>query len=403
MPKQRSIEAPLADDDQQFKTSRELKRLFSRLVEEWKQKHRLGLDDLAQRCGVTPSYLGHVGRYGRIPGKPVLILLAFNFDMESPEELLRAAHVLDPWPFDRELRLRPPGFDSGGLLSIRLDMNGLTQAVREIVRTEVRPRSVRDLTRGAPLRVGLNLGQSVFFQRLSAEESTKRKFDGLFPRLFDQLAVALQNDCTFEAIHYEEALERMQRGELDLYGPIATTPKRFGKAIYMEPFCLLGMSALMRLRPASELAQLPSPRSREELRTGEYQIAVLRESNSHHFCLSDLQIPVERLVLCDTPDEVVERTVMGGIRRPAHLMVCDSWLVEQIAATRSKDLKPLFTTPSTWLGRIEDSIAIRPDWPELLGVVNEALRYARKHDSLRALYELYGAPELKTGVDLLLT
>ena len=84
----------------EFESSPDLKRLFLRELELWRRATHLGLADLSHRCGVSPSYLAHIGRYGRIPSKPVLILLALNFGLQNPRELFESAKLSDEWPFD---------------------------------------------------------------------------------------------------------------------------------------------------------------------------------------------------------------------------------------------------------------------------------------------------------------
>jgi len=106
-----------------FETSTELKRLFSQELDAWCSKHRRGVDELSARCGVSRSYLAHIGRYGRIPSKPVLILLALNFEMTDPLALFRAARVNEPWPFDKATGISQAQSARDGFLSIKLDMD----------------------------------------------------------------------------------------------------------------------------------------------------------------------------------------------------------------------------------------------------------------------------------------
>ena len=101
-----------------FETSKELKHVYNEQMERWRERERSGLEELAKRCGVSPAYLAHVGRYGRIPSRPVLVLLALNFNMPDPERLLAAAGVKEPWPYDEPVALLPRSAADTGFLSL---------------------------------------------------------------------------------------------------------------------------------------------------------------------------------------------------------------------------------------------------------------------------------------------
>jgi hypothetical protein len=119
----------------EFETSLELKALFLRELRAWSARHNAGLKDLAQRCGVSASYLAHIGRYGRIPSKPILLLLILNFEMKDPQALLSAAGVQEPWPYQTGTHLIEAKTQSDpGFLSVRLDMNGLVEALAGAIR-----------------------------------------------------------------------------------------------------------------------------------------------------------------------------------------------------------------------------------------------------------------------------
>jgi hypothetical protein len=92
------------------------------------------MEELAQRCGVSRSYLAHIGRYGRVPGKPVLLLLALNFELQDPALLLRAARASDPWPFPTTTRLSDQDTASSGFLSVKLDINGFVDALKSAIK-----------------------------------------------------------------------------------------------------------------------------------------------------------------------------------------------------------------------------------------------------------------------------
>ncbi len=109
--------------------------LFVKELKLWSARHGLGVKELASRCGVSPSYLAHIGRYGRIPSKPIILLLALNFEMREPELLLKAAGIHDAWPFNVGTRLSEScAEDDPGFLSVKLDMNGLVEALTGAMR-----------------------------------------------------------------------------------------------------------------------------------------------------------------------------------------------------------------------------------------------------------------------------
>ena len=129
----------------EFQTSTELKRLFLRELDLWRKRHGLGVADLSARCGVSPSYLAHIGRYGRVPSKPVLILLALNFETSDPAALFRAANLDTSWPYDggthgitkREEHARE-------FLTVKFDVQSFMDSLTQAIREEIRPRKVHE-------------------------------------------------------------------------------------------------------------------------------------------------------------------------------------------------------------------------------------------------------------------
>lgn len=361
-----------------FAESKELRRFFSQEFEKWQRTTRLGISELAERCGVTASYMGHVSRYGRVPGKPVLILLALNFGLKKPEEIFEAAGIKDAWPFDTTTRLVEGNAEMPGFLSVRLDMDGLTSAIREVVKAEVKPRAIRDLTRGRPLRVGYNLNQSFFFD----SSNKNRSFAGIFPELFQLTTLTLQTTAEYTAVPYLDAFIKLQSGEIDVYGPIFATPPRRGQALLTRHFAKVALSAVGRRRKAVNLKPLPAPRSLRDLTTKSYEIAVLRDSASHHFALTALGRNDASLLVCDTPDECLERIALTSLPRPAHLMLCDSVIAEVLVANNPDEYELLCATKETALMYLDNAIAVRPDWPELLDLLNDALGFMDQNGAI---------------------
>lgn len=128
-----------------FQTSGELKRLFLRELELWRKRHGLSLADLSARCGVSPSYLAHVGRYGRVPSKPVLILLALNFELADPGALFQAAHVDTTWPFEGTGQsITRKEANTREFLTVKFDVQGFMESVTQAIRAEIRPEKAQE-------------------------------------------------------------------------------------------------------------------------------------------------------------------------------------------------------------------------------------------------------------------
>ncbi len=375
-----SQESPSTANDQ---TSRELRLVFTRHLDNWTKKKRSSQEELARLCGVTPSYISQISRYGRIPSKPVLILLGLHLELDDPGELFRAAKIDESWPIEKGMRLSNSP-EQNGFLSLKLDMNGFTQAIREIVRGEVKPRTIGELTRGAPLRFGFNRYQRWYFdQELSSK--SELPLGGAFPDMLALLSTALRNEMKTEDIIFSDSFERLKSGTLDAYGPIFSTPERFGHALYTTPFCRVGVSALWRKGDTPLLKKLPVPRSIQELREGDYVIAVLRDAMSHHFALTDLGKKEKDLVICDSPDETTERLLLSSIPRPAHINIMDSFTSYVIEQKHKKQVERLFCSKNNVLGWLDDVIAVRPDWPELLQILNDTLKYGSRSGAIQKL------------------
>lgn len=356
-----------------FETSSELKRVFLRELEAWSGRTSLGISQLSRRCGVSPTYMAHIGRYGRIPSKPVLILLALNFGMEEPLELLRAARLEDGWPFDGALRLAPsPEVGSGGLISVKLDMAQLVEAVRTSIQHEARPRSVRDLLDGRALRIGLNFTQYWLFERLS--DGTPNPGRGIVPDLCRGLSNVLHSPVETVPVPFDRYVELLCRGEIDIFGPMMCGAHCPSSIPFSLPTNRLGLSVLMRRRHTVGLPLLPAPGSAQELETGGYAIAVLKNTRGHLFCRTVLKRSEDTLILCNSDEEALERIILKGISRPAHIMVTHSMLAARQASENPESLLALFSSPGETLEMCDTAFALRPDWTHMLGAFNDALR-----------------------------
>lgn len=356
-----------------FDTSNDLRRLFTQELERWRARTHLGIEELSARCGVSRSYLAHVGRYGRIPSKPVLLLLALNFQMRDPTTLFRAARIDEPWPFDVASTITPVQTSSDGFLSIKLDMDGFVDAIKSVVREQFKPRTLTELLGGRPLRLGLNLTQPWLFE-INPDGSVDHSC-GLVPELCSYLETFLR--CPIEAapVSFNRHVEKLRRGEVDIFGPMLALPHSPSSILFSLPVNRIGISALMRLRATPGMAPAPEPKTFEDLRDTQYRIAVIKDSRAHLIANTRLNRPDTNLVICETVDEGLDRVLLKGIPHPAHIFICNSMNTYQLARTHRKDLRPLFDEKRTMIDICDNSFAIRPDWPEALPSLNQALSF----------------------------
>ncbi len=367
-----------------FKKSAELRRVFLDLSEKWCRKHRLDLSDLAERCGVSLQYLSHISRYGRIPSKPILTLLALNLEMADPTELFRIAELNDPWPYDKGMGIRKPGAHESGLLSINLDMNGFADVVRDLVRSELQPKRFENLLGKRALRIGLNKGQFFLFDG---------KSEGFFPELIQALALSLHCKLEFVEINHADFGDQLARGKIDCYGPIYRTAPRLASSLYSKPFCTVPIAAVGRTKKSPQLKELPAPKKISDLRKKDYIVAVHAESMAHHYAETVIGIPSERLILSETSDEALERVMLSNIPRPAHLMLTDKPMALKVLKTHTTGLTALFEDSDSDAPPYEDSIAVRPDWPELLTILDQSIEFMQRSGAMSRIFEKH-APQV---------
>lgn len=357
----------------EFETSADLRRIFTREFDSWRERHRLGLEELSARCGVSSSYLAHVGRYGRIPSKPVLFLLALNFGMSTPSELLAAAHLSDAWPFEPDSQITRRERLSEGFLSVKLDMARFVEAIKTVVREESRPRTLNDLLQGRPLQVGLNLTQPWLFGTDSKGEIDHAS--GLLPQFCSLLENALRCKIATSLVPFRGHIERLRRAEIDIFGPMLATPQNPSNILFSSPISRSGMSAVWRVRDTRSLEASSVPTRWEALRDTTYKVAVIRDSRAHLIANTKLNRRDETLIICDTIEEGVDRVLMRGISNPAHIFICSSINACRAAASHAEDLQLLFNTTDTLLDVADNALAIRPDWPEAVPMINNALAF----------------------------
>jgi hypothetical protein len=145
--------------------------------------------------------------------------------------------------------------------------------------------------------------------------------------------------------------------------------------LFSLPVNRIGISALMRQRETAGIAQLAAPLTFDDLRNPQYRIAVIKDSRAHLIANTRLNRPDSALVICDTIDEGIDRVLLKGVPRPAHIFICNSMVTFYQSREHSGDLLPLFDDRATMIDICDNSFAIRPDWPEALPRINQALAF----------------------------
>jgi len=358
-----------------FATSSLLKRALQQPLEDWKRRHG-DYNELADRCGVSPAYLSHVRRYGRVPARSVLTLLAFNLDLDGAN-LFNLAGIKEPFPYESDLKLSRATEASKGLFSLSFNMEALSDTIREVVRSEVRQRSVKDLLSEGPLRIGMNDHMSWLFEGESSSEHR-----GVFPEFCQMLGMTLQKDIQLTRTRYSNYIGMLANSQLDLFGPTMAIPNLPEHILYSIPIFKLGVSALVRKRKTTGLDLLPVPESIEELRNTDYKIAVLKKSLPHLIVNTLLKRPDETLILCSSDEEGIDRITLKGVNSPAHLFVTNSMTALLGHKKMQKETALAFHKKGTLLDLSDVCIAVRPDWPEALPVINDAVRFLQARGGL---------------------
>lgn len=384
----------MSSKSQKYEVSKELRLMFSEQLEQWRKRERAGLEELARRCGVSPAYLAHVGRYGRIPSRPVLILLALNFGMSNPKQLLAAAGFKDSWPYDSDIRLGASLASDPGLLQIKLDMNGFANAIREIVKAEIKPRAVQDILRGRVLRIGLNPLKHWLFDK-QFPGGSYQEHDGFFCQICNMLALSLKCRLEFKVVEYQDYFEMFARDELDMFGPIVSAPNLAGATVFSSPLYRIGMSALQRALPNAELAPLKAPLKVQQLIDGPYHIAVVRNSRAHLLANTRFKRPDSQLVICQTFDEAMDRIMFRGIKKAAHVFLTNAVDARFLHQAHPKESILLFNEPSNLLDWADCGIAVRSDWPELVNAINEFINFIDTSGALADLFDNWAPTEAK--------
>jgi hypothetical protein len=252
-------------------------------------------------------------------------------------------------------------------------MAGFVEAIKTVVREESRPRTLNDLLQGRPLQVGLNLTQPWLFGTDSKGEIDYAS--GLLPQFCSLLENALRCKIVTSLVPFRGHIERLRRAEIDIFGPMLATPQNPSNILFSSPISRSGMSAVWRVRDTRSLEASSVPTRWEALRDTTYKVAVIRDSRAHLIANTKLNRRDETLIICDTIEEGVDRVLMRGISNPAHIFICSSINACRAAASHAEDLKLLFNTTDTLLDVADNALAIRPDWPEAVPMINNALAF----------------------------
>lgn len=354
-----------------FETSAALRTLLADPFEQWRSKHGGDLKELAYRCGVSSAYLGHVRRYGRVPSTPVLILLAFNLRIDG-QKIFDAAGIRDQFPYDAGLEITKPSTSSDNFFSFRFDAEGFSEVIRGIVRSELKQRSLKEVLGSRPLRVGVNY--HMFWMLGSRIPPADERHRGAFVDLLEMLGLALQKEVEFVAVPFSQYMDGLASGHIDLFGPTMIVPHLPMRIPFTRPLFRLGASALWRKREHPDLAPLPIPKL-EDLRDERYQMTLVRNSFLHLIANTRLGRPDSTLIFCASDEEALERLTLRAVARPAHVFLTNSMRAITSAKENPKELEVLFNKRKTLVDLVEVGIAVRPDWPEIPAILNEAIRF----------------------------
>lgn len=370
----------------EFQTSKELRLFFNSHVEAWRQRTDLNLRDLADRCGVSPSYLSQIGRYGRVPGRPVLILLALNFELTDPTEILRIAGSTDEWPYPLRTVLRRDRGEDQSFLSVRLDMPALTESIRTIIRDEVREQRGPQLLANRPIRIGLNPMQPWMY----LPGTIKSAPEGFFHAFCRYMGVALQRPVETKLVRFNEYREQMAAGEIDMYGPVMSPPAPSRGILYTAPIMQVGVCAVMRMRAGDDLETVKPPKSFDELKSDHYRIAVLRDALPHLIANTRLGRHDSTLVLCESDEEASDRLLLRGIRDAAHVFLCNGLMAHRLKSEHPKDVQLLFAEPGEFIDFEDATLAVSQAWRETFPVINQTVQFLLERGGFHArLQELF--------------
>jgi ABC-type amino acid transport substrate-binding protein len=307
------------------------------------------------------------------------MLLALNLRLDG-QQLFRAAGIADEFPYEPGLQIARPPEDDESPFSFRFNMDSFSSSIRSIVRSEMKQRNVRDLLGSRPLRIGMNYLMYWVFD--SEHPPANERHTGLFPEFCEMLGMTLQKQVELVYVPFSNYLEQLRSGHIDLFGPTMVVPNLPVQVNFSTPIFRLGISAIVRKRPDPSLPDLPIPTKPEQLSDVRFQITVNRNSLPHLITNTLLKRSDSTIIVGSSDDECVERVLMRGLQRPAHIFVTNSVRAIHEAKKHPKELAVIFHTRSTVLDFADVGMPVRPDWPEVVPVINDAIRFLQARGGL---------------------
>jgi hypothetical protein len=278
-------------------------------------------------------------------------------------------------------------------------MDGFSDAIRTIVRSEIRQRSVKDILGTRPLRVGVNY-HMYWMLGGSRTPAPDGQHSGVFVDLIEMLGLALQKEVEFVYVPFANYIDALASGQIDLFGPTMIVPNLPAHIPFTRPLFRLGVSALWRKKAHPDLPDLPMPKA-EDLRDTRYQIALMRNSFLHLIANTRFKRDDSTLVFCSSDEEALERLTLRAVARPAHIFLTNSMRAVLSAKDNSNELGLLFSKRSSLLDLVEVGIAVRPDWPEIPATLTEAIRFLFDRGVMTERLEHVYTGDFKDGVELI--
>ena len=131
----------------------------------------------------------------------------------------------------------------------------------------------------------------------------------------------------------------------------------------------------MRTRDTEGLDRLSVPTRFEALKDPVYKIAVIKDSRAHLIANTRLNRSNDSLILCNTIEEAIDRIMVRGVSRPAHIFICSAMNARLQSSLNPDAAAVLFCSPSTVIDVGDNAFAIRPDWPEAVPMINQAISF----------------------------
>lgn len=207
------------------------------------------------------------------------------------------------------------------------------------------------------------------------------------------LALSLQCRVEFSVVDYGDYPEALHQQRVDIFGPCVSAPNLPPGTIFSSPLYWIGMSALMRRVPTASLAPLPAPTTLKQMIEAPYQLAVIRNSRAHLLANTRFKRPDSQLIICHSREEALDRIMLRGVVRPAHLFVCNSVDALMWHDQHKSQTQPLFTAPDNLIDLADTAVAVRADWPEFVAALNDFISFLDRSGTLLDLFRRWAPPQ----------